>query len=75
MTMGKRMVKVPHLFKYLIIIRTDHYPVRFHKVFNGSSFFQKFRIRDYMKWYFKSPLVQFFLNGLLYFVSGSYRNC
>ena len=71
----KRLIKTFHYPFSLFRFHTYHYTVRFHKIINGITFLQKFRIRSYIKLYLNITFIKFFLNGRFDFLCSTYRNC
>ena len=71
---GKRTVKSLHYFFCLCTFNTDYYPIGRHKIFNGSSFFQKFGIGCHVKFDVHTPPVKLLLNNPTNFLCRTYRN-
>ncbi len=58
----------------LFAIGTDHYAIRAHKVFNGSTFFEEFRIGDYFEIQLAASLLQNFSDPGFHPVCGTHGN-
>ena len=67
-------IKFSHYIPGPFTFHSDHHPVRRHKILNSRTFFQKFRIRGYLKIDLLPATSQFFPDNRLHLACSPYGN-